>query len=287
MAGLKTLLLASLAMVSAARAVEIKHRFLAKDESRPGVHYVDQFDPSNDWDIKLPRGCRDIRLVDGDRLLISHPDGYLEYDLTTQNLIKKTVVKEGALIQSLERLPNGHTILGGGKKFTTFYELDENDQLLREVSFERYGQLRLMRLSPEGHFLFGANLDQVIEADWSGNVYQDFAVPLKGVKRVYWVKKMEGGKVYRVVTGYGHAIVDMTPDGKILRQMGGDGDYHCFSRPYERANGNIVVGNWTGHKSTDSEKGVQLVEFDPQGNVVWKWHDPMRAGTIHGVIILD
>jgi hypothetical protein len=52
-------------------------------------------------------------------------------------------------------------------------------------------------------------------------------------------------------------------------------------------NGDIVVCNWTGHGAKDGEKGAQILQFDPSGKVVWKWHDPVRAGSIHGVIIMD
>jgi len=50
---------------------------------------------------------------------------------------------------------------------------------------------------------------------------------------------------------------------------------------------NIVVCNWTGHKPGDSVKAPQLLEFDSSGDIVWHWHDPERAGTLHGVIIID
>jgi hypothetical protein len=52
-------------------------------------------------------------------------------------------------------------------------------------------------------------------------------------------------------------------------------------------NGHLVVATWTGHGANDSEKGQQVVEFDSNGHVVWTWHDPKLAGSIHGVIILD
>ena len=273
------------ALAVTASGEEIKHRFLAKDESRAQVHYVNQFDPAQDWNIQLPKGCRDIHLIDGDRLLVSQSRGYLEYDLKTQKQLKKVDVPQVALIESVARLDNGHTVLGSRKDCITFYELDENDQLVRKVAFEQYQNLRLFRLSPEGHFLFGANDDHVVEADWGGKVYADFQVP--GAKHIYWVKKLNDGAAYRVVTGYGHSIVDITPEGKVLRTLGGADEYYFFSRPCELENGNTVASNWTGHKPQDSQKGTQLIEFDPQGNVVWKWHDPERAGTIHGVIVFE
>ncbi|MFQ3242376.1 MAG: hypothetical protein ACI9A1_001168 [Lentimonas sp.] len=73
----------------------------------------------------------------------------------------------------------------------------------------------------------------------------------------------------------------------MLRTLGGAERYYFFSRPFELNNGNIVASHWTGHGQDDSEKGPQLLEFNPEGEVVWSWHDPERGGTIHGVIMLD
>lgn len=124
----------------------------------------------------------------------------------------------------------------------------------------------------------------MLEADWTGKVLTDFRVP--GAKFVYWVKKCDDGRYYRVSTGYGKSILDITPDGKVLRKLGGAEDQFFFSRPFELPNGNTVVSHWTGHGSTDSGKGPQLIEFAPDGKIVWTWHDPELAGTIHGVIVL-
>jgi len=63
--------------------------------------------------------------------------------------------------------------------------------------------------------------------------------------------------------------------------------YHFFGAFQVLANGNIVVCNWTGHGPNDGAKGVQIVEYNPAGELVWKWHDPKRAGSINGVIVLD
>ncbi len=279
------LILFVLFAAATARGFEIQHRFIVKDESRAQLHYVDQADPANDWTISLPKGCRDIQQINGNRLLVSHPAGHLEFDLATRQQLKQIVVKKGAQIESARRLANGHTILAGRSGCITFYELDENDRTVRSKSFEQYKNIRLFRLSPEGHFLFGANDDHVVEADWDGTVYADFQVP--GARHIYWVKKLDGGKAYRVSTGYGKSIVDITPAGNVLRTLGGNSDFYFFSRPFELPNGNIVASHWTGHQPDDSRKGPQLMEFNEWGEIVWSWHDPERAGTVHGVIILD
>lgn len=267
------------------QAAEIKHRFLAKDESRAQLHYVDQFDASNDWTIKLEKGCRDIRMIGDERVLVSYPTGYAEFDLATQKKVAEVRDPSFKNTESVTRLENGNTILGMNKKGVRFVEVTPAGAVVRSVDFPQFKKLRLMRLSPEGHFLFGANISHVIEADWAGQVLMDFE--LAGSKHIYWVQKLDGGKLYRVSTGYGHSIVDVTPDGTVVRSLGEDGDYFFFCCPFELKNGNTVVSNWTGHKPADSKKGPQLLEFNPKGDVVWQWHDAKRAGTIHGLIILN
>jgi hypothetical protein len=264
-------------------ANEIKHRFLAKDESRAQLHYVDQFDPSKDWTIKLPKGCRDIRLLENHRVLVSHADGYAEFDRATQKKMAEVRDPRFRKTETVTRLPNGNTILGANKDGVTFWEITPNGSIVRTVNFPRFKVMRLMRLSSEGHFMFGANTDRIIEADWNGTIHANIKVP--GAKHIYWIRKMNSK--FRISTGYGKAIVDVTLEGEVLRTLGGTDEYYFFSSPHELTNGNTVCCHWTGHKPNDSTKAEQLVEFDPAGNVVWSWHDPERAGTIHGVIILD
>lgn len=275
--------LAIVFMVSVSFAEGIKHRFLAKDESRFQLHYVDQFDSSNDWTIQLEKGCRDIRLLENNRVLVSYSDGFAEFDLRTQKKVAEVRNPKFSKTETVTRLPNGNTILGMGRRGISFAEVDPAGNVVQAVNFPKLHTIRLMRLSPEGHFMFGANTDRVIEADWTGKILVNLR--LEGAKHIYWIRKLETG--YRVSTGYSHSIVDVDLNGTVLRDLGGDDDLHFFSRPFELRNGNVVVSHWTGHKPDDSKKAPQILEYDPQGNVVWKWHDPERAGTIHGVIVFE
>ena len=53
------------------------------------------------------------------------------------------------------------------------------------------------------------------------------------------------------------------------------------------ANGHVYQCNWTGHGTNDSEKGWQVVEFDPDGNSIWHLYDPDRFGSISGIVVLE
>ena len=271
----------------------IKHRFLAADESRGQLVYVDQFDPTKDWTLKTPEKHRDLQLIGGDKLLTSTDSGYREYDLQTHKATKD--VKQEALSGSVsvQRLPDGRTIVGCNQNNSiTFRELDAADKLLSSCSFPQFNTLRLFRLSPRTTLLFGAmagNDSKVVEANLQGKILRSLSLP--DARHNYQVLELPS-KNLLVADGYGAAIEELDPTGKTLRKLGGKPGLpgllmNFFAGMQVLKNTNIVVCNWTGHGPNDSEKAPQLLEFDQSGNIVWQWHDPQRAGSIHGVIVLD
>jgi hypothetical protein len=286
------ILLLSFAISATAQAGTIKHRFIAVDESRSQLHYVDQFDPSNDWTIQFPTNYRDVQLV-GNSIIVSARRGYEEYDLASRTKIKSVTVPRFGKTETLNRLPNGHTIIGcniskdkgGGVRFV---ELDGDDDLVQEVVFPELHHLRLARLSTDGALLFGCD-NRFISARWDGT-YEAFATA-EEKRHIYEVAELTNGN-YRVSCGYGTVLEEWTPDGKFVRTICGgkapDGFYfHFFGRAQLLKDSHWVVANWTGHGKDDSQKGVQLIEFDKEGNIVWSWHDPERSGSVNGAIIIE
>jgi hypothetical protein len=271
----------------------IKHRFLAADESRGQLVYVDQFDPSRDWTLKTPEKHRDMQLIGGGKLLTNTDSGYREYDLKTQTATKE--VKQDFLSGSttVQRLANGRTIVGCNQKNAiTFCELDAADKLIGSCSFPQLNSLRLFRLSPRGTLLFGAmegNASKVIEATLQGKILRNLTLP--DSRHNYQVLELPNKNLV-VADGYGAAIEELDLDGKTVRKLGGKPGtpgllMYFFAGMQVLKNGNIVVSNWTGHDAKDSTKAPQLLEFDPAGKLVWQWHDPQRCGTFHGVIVMD
>jgi outer membrane protein assembly factor BamB len=103
-----TILLLILAILPFASAGQIKHKFVATDESGGQLLYVDETNPENDWTIPLP-GNRDIQLSKKGTVLVTVDDGYHEYALKDGKLVKE--VKVGKGVRSLVRLDIGNTIL--------------------------------------------------------------------------------------------------------------------------------------------------------------------------------
>jgi hypothetical protein len=52
-------------------------------------------------------------------------------------------------------------------------------------------------------------------------------------------------------------------------------------------NGHIVLANWQGHGEGFGESGVQMLEFDTGGEIVWQWSDSTRISSLQGVLVLD
>ena len=286
-------LVASLLPASLGAQEPIKHRFLAADESRGQLLYVDEFDPSQDWTLKTPEKHRDLQLIGGGKLLTNTDSGYREYDIKTQKALKE--VKQGFLSgsTSAQRLADGRTLVGCNQNNAiTFCELDASDKLVNTCTFPKLDSLRLFRLSPRGTLLFGAmegNASRVIEADLHGTILRKLSLP--EARHNYQVLELPNKNLV-VANGYGATIEELDAEGKTVRKLGGQPGQpgllmYFFAGMQLLKTGNIVVCNWTGHGAKDSGKAPQLLEFDKEGKVVWKWHDPQRAGTIHGVIVLD
>ncbi len=289
---MKIILAALIVLLGAtARAEPVKHRFLAVDEARSQLHYVDQLDPANDWTIKFPNRYRDVQLLENGRILVSTYTGYEEYDFQTQEKLKTVADPTFSQTETIIRLPNGHTIVGCSrpkKQGVRFFELNADDEEVRTVTFEKMHHLRLARLAQDGSLLFGCD-NRVVIGQWDGT-FNEFTTKTEK-RHIYEVEELANGN-FRLSTGYGAVLEEWTPEGTFVRTICGgtppDGFFYLFfGRAQQLPNQHWVVSNWTGHKKDDSRKGAQLIEFDKTGNIVWSWHDPERSGSVHGAYILD
>lgn len=270
-----------------ANGAEIKHRFLAVDESRHQLVYVDQFDSSKDWTLKLPIKHRDIQLVGDNVLLLSSLEGFHEYDLRDRRMVKEVKGYPGTV--SARRLPDGRTILVCNAPGVTLFELSAEGKELRKSTFD-VPTTRVVRMTPQGTILFGS-ANRVFEGDLDGKILKEHTLP----ERVwaYQTVRLPSGNLL-ACGGYDPRMFELDGQGKVVKTIGavepGQAKalgLHLFAGFQILKNGHMVVSNWSGHGPKDSEKGVQILEFDTESKVVWKWHDPDQAGSIDGLIVLD
>jgi hypothetical protein len=98
--------------LAALRAAPIRHEFLAIDEGLGNLLHVNENEPAKNWLVRIGKAHpRDMQLVGGGRLLISHDLGWSEYDVGTGKLLKDVAIYHD--VSSARRLANGHTLLAG------------------------------------------------------------------------------------------------------------------------------------------------------------------------------
>ncbi|MDR2430631.1 MAG: hypothetical protein LBD14_07090 [Puniceicoccales bacterium] len=272
----------------------IKHRLLLLDESRSQLLCVDQLAPEKNWQCKIAGGpAWGLQLTGNGNVLTAVPKlgGFREYNLESRKEVRAAFdAKRFAGAICATRLPDGHTVLGcerrGGVRI---FLLDPKDKEVASWHFPEIKSIRQIRRTVRNTLLFGSGSDWIYEVSMEGKILRK--ARLAGAKYVYQVVELPNGNLL-AAAGYGAFLAELTWDGKIVRKLGGlpapKGLTYIFMSQFQvLKNGHILVATWTGHASGDSKKGQQLVEFDATGKVVWSWHDPALAGSIHSVIVLD
>ncbi|MDR2704968.1 MAG: hypothetical protein LBC02_04235 [Planctomycetaceae bacterium] len=274
-------------------AEPIRHKMLLLDESRSQLLYVDQNDSNQSWKLDIEGGpAWGIQLIGNNRILVAMPKkgGFREYDLTSRKVVREcfnSVRYAGTM--SAVRFPDGRTVLGCDRGYVRFFLLDADGRENTAWEFPDLKIIRQIRRTSRNTLLFGSNSDKCYEITIEGKIVREFQLP--GAKHNYQVTELPNGN-WLIAAGYGCFLAEVDRENQVVRRWGGQpaptGLHYIFMSQFQiLKNGNIVVATWTGHGANDSEKGQQVVEFDPTGHVVWTWHDPKLAGSIHGVIILD
>jgi len=274
--------------VSPATPLELRHEFLAIDESRHQLVHVDQRDATRNWTIPLPGKHRDIQLIGQQRVLVSGPEGFREYNLVDRQMVREVGGFPGTV--AARRQPDGRTIVACNQRgAVVVYDLGPDDRRLREVTF-KLPTTRLVRLTPGGTLLLGSK-ETMFEGRFDGSEVRRYELPAGSW--IYQALQRPDGHLL-LAGGYPAVFYELDPQGKIVKSIGGketpEGKqlgFHFFGGFQVLRDGNLVICNWTGHGARDSDKGVQLVEYTPAGELVWKWHDAQLAGSLDGIIVLD
>ena len=279
-----TILLLCFAMATVATGEDIKHRWVCVDNGANRLIHVNQTDTSKNWSITIPSGSRDLQLLSGGRLLVSHGNGAAEYCLADGKRLLWGVDRYRG-IQTARRLPDGKTLLATVSG--TIYEVDAQGKEIGKEQIAVQGlNMRLMRVLPSGNLLIGsAGPKAVIEVSRGGEVVKLLPLPDKG----YVAIRLPDGRT--VSTSGGEArIVTLDADGNILSYVGGKSDHPQlgldFCSGWDRLrSGHFVMANWLGHGKQGT--GPHLVEFSADNKVVWTWEDHKTARQVTNVLMLD
>lgn len=272
-------------------ASEIFHEFIAIDEGLVQLIHIDERDPSRDWASPIPYPqARDMQLVGNGRLLVGHHHGWCEYDVATGELLEDFAIYEG--VTAVRRQADGKTLLAGvdlaGTIGVVLLELDEKHRETRRVVYPG-DYVRLVRQTSEGTLLMSCN-DRIREGDLNGNYLRDYSVD--GFYHAWKSLRKPDGHLL-VSAGYGAFMVELDVAGNIVRKFGGKEQVTAGVNPFFYAmfqlmqDGNVILANWQGHGPGFGGSGVQLLEFDPAGMMVWKWSEAHRISSLQGLLVLD
>jgi hypothetical protein len=269
-----------------------KHRFVAIDEGLGTLLHVDENGPSRDWiaPIRRPQ-ARDLQLVGGNRILVGHHHGYTEFDLTTGTPVLTFAELEG--VTSVRRQADGSTLIAGvnlaGIEGVSILTLDAGDHHLRHRATFPGDYVRLIRQTSSGTYLMCCN-DRIREGSPEGGYLREF--PIGGFYHAWKAVALTNGHVM-VSAGYGAFMIELDAAGQVVRRWGGKAELPAEVNPFFYAmfqilpNSHVVLANWQGHGPGLGGSGVQLIEFDASGSIVWRWSDPARISSLQGIVVLD
>jgi hypothetical protein len=269
----------------------IQHEFIAIDEGHATLLHVNERDQSKNWIVPIGQpAARDMQLIGGGKILIGHHHGYSEFDIKLGRVTKEFKSLEG--VTAVRRQPNGHTIIAGvdvpGPKGVAVVELDANDHEIHRAIFPG-DYVRLLRQTEQGTYLMSCN-DRIREGARDGTYLREF--PVDGFYHAWKALRLPNGNLI-MTAGYGAFVVELDPGGMIVRKFGGKDQVPEPVRPFFYAmfqllpNGNLVLANWQGHGPGFGHSGVQLLEFNGAGEIVWSWSKAELISSLQGVLVLD
>ncbi len=295
-----SLFLTSLALCTLANADEIKHRFLVGDEPNNALVHIDQNNPANNWTLKgFDKKCWDVRLIGNNQAIMPAANGYKIIDLNGGKLLK-TVELEGVsgVWSVIPKRDGGKAVfyVKGGAKVAM---IDANDKIVKTVKIPGATGSGLGRIDDNGNILHVGNF-QFIETTPDGEKVKSFLIP-EGELRTRETPISKSGQKYMNAfmaakdadgnywfsNGYGGGVVKTDENGKQLDVLGLKQHIHFASGFQILKNGNIVQGNWMGHKADSAKENSQLFEFNQKGDVVWSFHDPKAFACASALLILD
>jgi hypothetical protein len=272
-------------------AAPIKHTFVAIDEGKGNLLYVNESDSSANWIVPIGKTSpRDMQLVGKNRILIGHDGGYTEFDLSKGKILKDVSSFSGTT--SARRLPNGHTLITGvnlsGSTGVVMLDVDSLNAVKKKTIYPG-DYCRLVRQTAGGTFLFARDT-MIQEGDSTGSFF--WKARIAGFSHAWKGVRLTNGNTL-MSAGYGAFMVEVDKAGTIVWKFGAAGSVPTAVAPFFYGmfqllkNGNVVVANWQGHGDGHGASGIQLLEFDKTGALVWQWSKAGIISSLQGVCVLD
>lgn len=268
----------------------IRHRFVALDYMNGRLHHVDESNRAADWSVPSGGTLQDMQLAGNGQVIVSLNDGWSFRRLADGSEVSR--VKTAVVGIAALRLLAGGGVLAGVNtgEGIELVQFDAKGNTLRCFKLHEYRDLRQLRKTPQGSWLVAYHHGAVeVMLTEPASVLGAFSAP--GVKYAYQALRTAAGNTW-LSGGYSQAVVELSPENRVIRSFtavqppGFENNY--YSGFQVLGNGHLVQANWNGHNDGDYKPGLQLFEFDAQGNTVWSWMAPKeQVGSITAFIVLD
>ncbi len=275
------------------------HRFLCADSSKGRAAIIDE-QGKTEWETKIGP-LHDLHMLpSGHVLLQTNWTRIVEIDPKTNRIVweydsanNNGNAGKKVEVHAFQRLDNGHTMIAESG-VSRIIEVDSTGQLILELPLkvaksQPHRDTRLVRKLASGNYLVCHEGDGVIrEYRTDGQLVWEFDVPLFGRQpapghgveafgnQSFAAVRLANGNTL-LTTGNGHAVIEVTPDKKIVWQISQNelpGIQLAWVTTLQvLPSGNIVLGNCHA-----GEKNPQLVEVNRAKQVVWTFHDFDRFG---------
>jgi len=266
-------------------------RMLIRDEGNSNLHYVNLANPAENWVVKCTGWARGMQLVGDNVVLGGRSDGYEEYDLKTGAILKQ--VKTYPNTQSAYRMPNGETMLAqDGTDTTLTFLAPKTDTVTHKITYAGYSYIRMVRPTPQGTYLLPAD-QNLAEGDADGKILWSLHQP--GWMHIWEALRLPDQRIV-LASAFGATLDFLDPTTHTIQTSFGGKNMpdaatiqpNFFAEFQVLPNGNFITSNWQGHGGSNGSKGLQIIEFDPTGKVVWTYkQDPTVYSSIQGVMVLD
>ena len=265
---------------------------ILRDEGKGLLHLVNLASPAANWSVEIPDG-RDLQLVGDNRVMIGTENGYEEHDITTGAKVSEITNHPGTI--AARRLRNGNTML----TFTglpdlpgiNLVEIDAVGTVVGTINYPDKNYVRLLRETPSGTFLITCN-DVIVELDETGAVLWQGTIAGHTGPHAWQAVRLGSGET-AVSSGYAANMQIFPPETEgapaIIQAPLNSNTSPSFYSGFQVMNdGNFVVANWQGHGANNGEKGIQVVELNRAGEMVWSWkQNPELMSSIQGLLVLD
>jgi hypothetical protein len=285
-------------------AGQICHEFIANDNGRNVVNYVNEFTSTAPGGVVWTQNVgstganspRTIELVDnakasgGKAIMVSINEGYVELDPKDGKIIGAPVKTSFSNVTGACRLPDGTTALGTDTNPAQIRIVSATGVQSRSFNLPAGANLRAINRDPmTGHFWFSLTETVYEVTDQGQIVWQaNMGAGTKGYA-VWW---RDGGGMYGT-TGEPHTVIEIDQNKQIVQTIGGnDASFASlkldFFSGFVRKNGNFIVAHWLGHNASPDQNTPQVIEFQPDGKVgkaIWTWGNQTLARQITNVFV--